>query len=62
MTKTVRQVCKLLVDNGFEFIGIKGDHRKYFKQGIGIIIVPGRLGDDLADGTYNSILRKAGLK
>ena len=62
MTKKVKQVCDLLEENGFEFVRIRGDHRIYRKDKVGIVVIPGNLGDDLATGTFNSILRKAGLK
>lgn len=63
MTKTVRQVIDLLESEGWEFVRMKGDHRIYKKPGAARpIVIPGKLGDDLAEGTYHSILRGAGLK
>ncbi len=35
----------------------KGDHRIYFKKGKGIVVVPGKLSDDIPKGTEQSILR-----
>lgn len=63
MTKKVRQVIDLLETEGWEFVRMKGDHRIYMKSGAKRpIVVPGKLNDDLAEGTYHSILRGAGLK
>jgi len=62
MTKKVKQVIDLLEDNGWRFVRMKGDHRIYTKNGARRpIVLPGNLGDDLATGTYKSILREAGL-
>lgn len=63
MTKKVKQVIDLLESEGWEFVRMKGDHRMYRKAGAPRpIVVPGKLSDDLAEGTYHSILRGAGLK
>jgi len=61
MTKKVREVIDLLEENGWTFVRMKGDHRIFTKEGAKRpIVVPGRLGDDLADGTCKSILREIG--
>lgn len=63
MTWKVRQVIDLLERNGWKYIGTRGDHHKYYKEGaMRPIIVPGNKNDDLAEGTFRSILRAAGLK
>lgn len=63
MKKTVKEVIQLLEDNGWHYIGTRGDHHKYYKEGARRpIIVPGKANDDLAQGTLQSILREAGLK
>lgn len=63
MTKKVKQVIDLLEMEGWVFVRMKGDHRVYQKKGASRpIVVPGKLNDDLAEGTYHSILRGAGLK
>jgi predicted RNA binding protein YcfA (HicA-like mRNA interferase family) len=44
-------------------IALVGSHRQYkHAQKRGIVTVPGKLGDDLAPGTLNSIFKQAGLK
>lgn len=62
MTKKVKQVVDLLEQNGWKFVRMKGDHRIFTKVGARRpIVLPGNLGDDLATGTYKSILREAGF-
>ena len=52
MTKKVREVIDLLVENGWHLVRTKGDHRIYHKEGARRpIVVPGNMNDDLATGT-----------
>lgn len=53
----------MLERDGWYQVRMRGSHRQ-FKHAAkrDLITVPGRLGDDLAIGTLNSILKKAGLK
>jgi predicted RNA binding protein YcfA (HicA-like mRNA interferase family) len=51
----------LLETNGFRLLRIVGSHHIFFKEGIGTIPVP-HPKKDMPVGTYNSILKKAGLK
>lgn len=63
MKRTVRQLIQLLEDSGWNYIGTKGDHHKFYKPGARRpIIIAGNAKDDLPEGTVNSILREAGLK
>lgn len=63
MTKKVREVIDLLVQNGWRLVRIKGDHRVYYKEGSRRpVVVPGNMNDDLATGTLKSIFKEAGLK
>lgn len=63
MTKKVKEVIDLLESEGWEFVRMKGGHRVYRKNGATRpVVVPGKLSDDLKEGTYHSILRGAGLK
>lgn len=59
----VRAVIKMLVQDGWDIVNIQGSHRQ-FKHPVkaGRVTVPGKLSDDLAPGTLNSILKQAGLK
>ena len=63
MTKKVKEVIELLEKEGWSYIHTRGDHHKFYKAGARRpIVVAGKPNTDLAEGTYNSILREAGLK
>jgi predicted RNA binding protein YcfA (HicA-like mRNA interferase family) len=49
--------------NGWHLDRTRGSHRQ-FKHPIkpGLVTVPGKMGDELAPGTLNSILKQAELK
>jgi predicted RNA binding protein YcfA (HicA-like mRNA interferase family) len=59
----VRDVIKLLEDDGWYLVRTRGDHRQ-FKHPTkrGKVTVPGHLRDDLAPGTLNSVLTQVGLR
>lgn len=59
----VKEVIKLIEDNGWYLAQTKGSHRQY-KHSLktGLVTVSGKPSDDLAPGTLNSILKQAGLK
>lgn len=60
---TAREVVKLLMQNGFREIAIRGDHHKFSNLAGIIVIVPyTTLKSTIAPGTYNAILHQAGLK
>jgi predicted RNA binding protein YcfA (HicA-like mRNA interferase family) len=58
----VREIIKLLEEDGWYLARTKGSHRQ-FKHSVktGLATVPGKLSDDLAPGTLKSILRQAKL-
>ena len=58
----VREVLKMLQADGWFLVATRGSHRQ-FKHSAkpGRVTVPGKLPDDLAAGTLNSILKQAGL-
>ncbi|KAF5066402.1 HicA toxin of bacterial toxin-antitoxin [anaerobic digester metagenome] len=59
----VRDVLRLIEDNGWSLVATKGSHRQYkHPEKPGRITVAGHPGDELAPGTVNSILKQAGLK
>lgn len=59
----VRDVLQMLHTDGWELAATRGSHRQYkHPSKVGRVTVPGKLGDDLAPGTYSSILKQAGLK
>lgn len=59
----VRDVLKMLEGDGWYLAATKGSHRQYkHSTKNGRVTIPGKPSDDLAPGTYNSILKQAGLK
>ena len=59
----VRSVLKLLHEDGWTERARRGSHRQLkHPTKKGRVTVPGKLSDDLAPGTLNSILKQAGLK
>ena len=59
----VREVLKLLRDDGWYPVPSRGGHRQLkHPTKSGRVTVSGKSSDDLAPGTLNSILKQAGLK
>ena len=59
----VKQIIKIIEQDGWYLARTKGSHCQYKHQTkIGLVTVPGKLSDELAPGTLNSILKQAGLK
>ena len=53
----------MIEQDGWELARTRGSHRQFeHPEKPGLVTVPGHLGDDLAPGTLNSILKQAGLK
>jgi len=63
MPMKVREVIQLLEKHGWREMRSKGSHR-HFKhpEQAHLVTVPGNDGKELAPGTLNAILKKAGLK
>jgi predicted RNA binding protein YcfA (HicA-like mRNA interferase family) len=59
----VREVIKLIEADGWYLARTRGSHRQY-KHTVksGLVTVAGKLSDDLAPGTLNSIFKQAQLK
>jgi predicted RNA binding protein YcfA (HicA-like mRNA interferase family) len=63
MPMKVREVVRLLEKNGWIEMRSRGSHRQFRHPDQAFVItVPGNDGKELAPGTLNVILRKAGLK
>jgi predicted RNA binding protein YcfA (HicA-like mRNA interferase family) len=59
----VRDAIKRIEDDGWFLIATRGSHRQYrHLQKPGRVTVAGKPSDDLAPGTFASILKQAGLK
>jgi predicted RNA binding protein YcfA (HicA-like mRNA interferase family) len=61
---TVREAIRIIEDDGWFQIKSTGTSHRQFKHAIkvGRVTVAGKLSDDLSPGTFNSILKQAGLK
>ena len=59
----VRDVIQMLEADGWFRVAMRGSHRQY-KHTIkaGRVTVAGKLSDNIAPGTMNSILKQAGLR
>lgn len=59
----VRDVIRLVEDDGWWLVVTRGDHRQ-FKHPVkpGRVTISGHPGDDMPKGTLASVLRQAGLK
>ena len=59
----VRDVIKLIEEDGWYQVSQKGSHRQYkHPSKPGRVTLPGHPNDDLPPGTLNSVLKQAGLK
>ncbi len=56
----VREVLRLLRDDGWFLARTRGSHQQYkHATKPGLVTIAGKPGDDLAPGTLNSILKQA---
>ena len=63
MPVTVRDIIRLIEEDGWYLETTKGSHRQFkHRDKAGRVTVAGKPKDDLAPGTLNSILKQAGLK
>ena len=63
MPTRVREVIQLLQRHGWQEMRSRGSHRQFKHPDQRFVItVPGNEGKELAPGTLNAILKKAGLK
>jgi predicted RNA binding protein YcfA (HicA-like mRNA interferase family) len=59
----VKEVIQLIEADGWYLARTRGSHRQFKNPDKpGLVTVPGKLSDDLAPGTLDSILKQAGLK
>ena len=63
MPTKVREAIRMIEDDGWVQVKSKGGHRQFKHPGKpGRVTISGKPSDDLAPGTFNSILKQAGLK
>ncbi len=59
----VRAVLGMIEEDGWYLARTRGSHRQYkHPEKPGLVTVAGKLSEDLAPGTVNSIQKQAGLK
>ena len=59
----VRDMLRRMTQDGWSLVRTKGSHRQFkHPTKAGRVTIAGHPSDDLAPGTYNSILKQAGLK
>jgi len=59
----VREIIRLIEADGWRHVRTRGSHRQYnHATKRGVVTVAGKPSDDIAPGTWNSILKQAGLK
>jgi predicted RNA binding protein YcfA (HicA-like mRNA interferase family) len=59
----VRDIIRLIEQDGWHLLETRGSHRQYkHRVKPGRVTVAGKLSDDVAPGTLNSIRKQAGLK
>jgi predicted RNA binding protein YcfA (HicA-like mRNA interferase family) len=62
-SKKIREIIKLLEEDGWQLVRVTGSHRQYHHpRKTGTVTVAGKPSQDMAPGTYNNILKQAGLK
>ena len=59
----VKEIIKILEKSGWYLSRTRGSHRQYkHLSKSGLVTVSGKLSDELAPGTQNSIFKQAGYK
>jgi predicted RNA binding protein YcfA (HicA-like mRNA interferase family) len=59
----VREAIKIIEGDGWCLSRTRGSHRQYtHSEKRGLVTIPGKMKDDLAPATMNSIMKQAGLK
>ena len=63
MLHKVREVIAIIEDDGWYLVTTRGSHRQFkHSHKSGRVTVAGKMSDDTAPGTFNSIMKQAGLK
>ena len=63
MVMKVRDIIKVISRDGWYQVVQRGRHRQFkHPTKSGRVTIAGHLGDDLAPGTVNSVLKQAGLR
>ncbi len=63
MPTKVREAIRIIENDGWYLVDTRGSHRQFKHPAkSGRVTVAGKPSDDLAPGTFNSILKQAGMK
>ena len=63
MPTKVRDAIRMVENDGWYLLATRRSHRQYeHPSKSGRVTIPGKMSDDLAPGTFNSVLKQAGLK
>jgi len=59
----VKEIVKMLENDGWRLVATRGSHRQYkHLSKPGRVTIAGKMSDEIAPGTFNSILKQAKLK
>lgn len=59
----VREVIKLVEEDGWYLVRTRGSHRQFkHPEKTGVVTISGNLGKEMPPGTLNSVLKQAQLK
>jgi len=59
----ISDIIKMIEEDGWYLVRTHGSHQQYkHPTKSGLVTIAGKLSDDLATGTLNSIYKQAGLK
>jgi predicted RNA binding protein YcfA (HicA-like mRNA interferase family) len=59
----ISNIIKMIEEDGWYLVRTRGSHQQYkHPTKSGLVTIAGKLSDDLATGTLNSIYKQAGLK
>ena len=62
MTKKVKELIRMMEEDGWYFVRERGDHKIYRKDGMPrVVSVPGKMNEDVPEGLCSRILRETGL-
>ncbi len=61
--RKVREIIAMIEEDGWYLVATRGSHRQYkHSRKPGRVTVAGKMSDDMAPGTFNSVMKQAGLK
>jgi len=59
----IREIIRIIIKDGWFVVAQKGSHKQFkYAAKPGRVTIAGNPGDDIANGTLNSVLKQAGIK